>query len=325
MPIAIKTDLANLALDLIGEPYLVTLYLHDNPGLADTPADVGTTADACRLHIDQCIETVLESHVWSFATRCIQPAAAPAYVTASLTTNLSGTNNDYVFTSKTPGTAGNDVIIDISTYGQPSNSSVRIAVNGSAITIYPGSSAISQSVVDSINANAAASALVSVALASGNNGTVSVPYMAPTNLAGGSPYQSAFLLPSDCLRLLKINGQDIDAPRQDFEIQGRYLLFAEVVNSSPVIHYITKNAPLTEYPTTFTDAVVFLLASRLASKITQDQRLTESLIQKHEMALGKARSKDARETRSGENHGPRQLAIRSPFVRARYGSTSPPF
>lgn len=312
MPIATKNALANLALDHLGEPYL-TDYL----------TDVGTTADAVRLHIDQCVEIVLEGHAWSFAKRSAQPTPSPAYVTATLTTNLAGLNNDLKFTAVTPGAVGNSITITIA--ATSGVAAAAISVSGNDITITPGTATTAALIPPAIAANSAAAALVTCALAAGNDGSTALVAMPKTNLAGGSPYQSAFLLPSDCLRVLKVNDVDIDAPRKDFDIQGRYLLLVEAGADAPVIDYITNATPITEWPTTFTDCITFLLASRLAPKLAQDQRLAADFLQKHEMTLGKARSKDSRETLSGENHGPRKLAANSAFVRARYGSTAPPY
>jgi hypothetical protein len=92
-----------------------------------------------------------------------------------------------------------------------------------------------------------------------------------------------------------------------------------------MIYYIGAEPDVSAWPTLFTDAVAFLLAARLSPLLTQSQAISGEFMQKHELALGKARSKDARETRSKENHGPRILAARSGLVRARYGSTSPPY
>jgi hypothetical protein len=110
-----------------------------------------------------------------------------------------------------------------------------------------------------------------------------------------------------------------------FEIQGRHLLLEETAAEAPVIHYIAADPPVTEWPATFADAVALLIAARLAPRLAQSENLAAALIQKHEMSLGKARSKDTRETRSKENHGPRAMAARSGLVRARYGSFAPPF
>jgi hypothetical protein len=183
-----------------------------------------------------------------------------------------------------------------------------------------------------INADGASSLLVLASLGTGSDGSEAMPAIATTFLTGGAPssvyapaWGSAFNLPADCLRVIKLDCPDIDIPRNSWEIQGRYLLLEEELAEAPVIHYISKDPPVDEWPTTFTDAVAFLLASRMAPKLSQDQGLANDFLQKHEMALGKARSKDARETRSNENFGPRQLAARSGLVRARYGNSHPPY
>lgn len=215
MPLADLTAVSNLALSHLGEPFLT-----------DIDTDTGTTAEAVRLHLPQCIDTCLEGHVWSFATRCATLAAAT---------------------------------IDEDNPPAPS-------------------------------------------------------------------YGSVFDLPGDSLRLIKVNGLDLDAPRQDFEIKGRFLMLVETDADAPVVDYITANAPVPDWPTTFTDAVAFLLAARLAPLLTQSQPLAAQFLQAHEIALGKARSKDARETRSNENHGPRALAARSGLVNARFSTSAlPPY
>jgi hypothetical protein len=418
MPLADLNAVCNLAMDHLGEPYF-TDYL----------TDTTVAAAAARLHLPQCVETVLESHVWSFATRCQQLTTAPVDQTTA--SALIGTGNAAILlTANTTGPAGNDITILVS---DTTPSGDLVTVDGNAITVFinkavmtisgtlspdmngalyyvnhvngkpfysstgepysttgadfsdiadgiylyscrelvrkvagevdgvwisntPGatpdlstdwgadgsetgtitvtaSNAIAQQIVDAINAHSGASALVTAALANGSDGTGSMVAVSTTNLSGGSStatvyapaWGSAFNLPSDCLRVLKLDGADIDIPQDRWEILGRHLLLADELAEAPVIHYISKDAPVDEWPTTFTDAVAFLLAARLAPKLAQDDNLATALLQKHELALGKAKVKDARETRSAENFGPRQLAARSGLVRARYGSTLPPY
>ena len=419
MPIATKTDLANLALDHLGEPYLT-----------DYTTDVGTTADAVRLHLDQCVETVIEGHVWSFATRCATLASAD--VAASITLDPGGADNSMTFTAVDPGPDGNDITVEIAAASFAADGLPIVQVTGTDISVAPiekatntggttpnltgfvlahtaqsvatsiwdsgttyprlaaskagaagwllgyyadsteyplspssawdGDGAITakpweqswvpstlltagigepvftesastaQEVIDAVNGAASASALVTASASGTVTGVVAA--VTATNLSGGfdetliaPAWGSAFNLPADCLRVLKLDGADIDIPTNRFEIQGRYLLLEEADATAPVVHYLTNVPALTEWPTTFTDAVSFLLASRLAPKLSQDQRLANDFLQKHELALGKARSKDARETRSKENHGPRTLAARSGLVRARYatGAPRPPY
>lgn len=184
-----------------------------------------------------------------------------------------------------------------------------------------------EQVIAAINANAT---LVTAEASGTVTGVVAA--VPETSLSGGlttyevyaPAYESAFQLPSDCLRVIKIDGQDIDIPRKDFEIQGRFLLLEEADADPPVIHYISSSTAETTWPSTFKEAVVVGLAAKLAAKLVDDMNVALSLAQRAEMALGKARSKDARETRSNENHGPRQLAARSGLVNARYRNTTRP-
>lgn len=241
MPLADLTAVANLALSHLGEPFL-----------SDYTTDADLTAEAVRLHLPQCRETVLESHVWSFATRTQILTSASAYL--PVTGNI-GYFEDVGDHFETPTDVDNPFV---------------------------------------------------------------------------SEFQSAFLLPDDCLRVLKVAGDDLDLPRNRWDIQGRYLLLPDAADAAtgvtaPLIYYIGARPAVSAWPTLFTDAVAFLLAARLAPLLTQDPRLTAELLQKHELALGKARSKDTRETRSKENHGPRQLAARSNLARSRYGDTRPPY
>lgn len=238
MPLADLTAVANLALSHLGEPFLL-----------DYATDTGTTAEAVRLHMVQCRETILESHVWSFATRTQFLSSASAYLPGSGSSGYFAEVGDFF---ETPTDEDN-------------------------------------------------------------------PF--------SSQFKSIYLLPDDCLRVLKIAGADIDVPVNRWEIQGRYLLMLDSIDEQdePLIYYIGNNPDVSAWPTLFTDAVAFLLAARLAPLLTQSQSIAAEFMQKHELALGKARSKDARETRSKENHGPRVLAARSGLVRSRYGSTRPPY
>lgn len=316
MPTANKTEIANLALDLLGEPYLV-----------DFLTDTGTTAEAVRLHLDLTVESVLEGHVWSFATRCATLAAVvPTHATAILDDDPDREgSNAILLTAKTPGRAGNAISAEI--LKPPGQAALTVTVAGTGITIKATAASTGAHVVAALNATPASAALVTASNSGGQAGGGPVVALPRTPLNGGvvaAAYGSAFALPDDCLRLLKIDGADIDVPRHDFEIHGRALLLVEESAAPPVVHYIT-NQPGRLWPTTFTDAVALLLASRLAYKLTGTPQLATDLLQKHEVALGKARSKDARESRSNENHGPRQLAARSAFVRARYGKNQVPY
>lgn len=111
---------------------------------------------------------------------------------ATLTTALSGTNNDLKFTSVNRGTASNSIRIRYVVSGN--NTALAVAVANKDITVTVatdgGGAATStaEDVMDAVNGHAGASALVTAALASGNDGSGVVAALAYTALAGGTEW-----------------------------------------------------------------------------------------------------------------------------------------
>jgi hypothetical protein len=109
---------------------------------------------------------------------------------ATLTTALSGANNDVMLIARTPGTAGNSIRFRIVVSG--ASTAASVAVSGSDITFNSatsaGSAAISTAndVVRYLLADASASALVWTQLAHDSDGSGVVTALAFTNLAGAS-------------------------------------------------------------------------------------------------------------------------------------------
>ena len=114
-------------------------------------------------------------------------AATPVNAVASaLTTNLTGVNNDLVFTAKTKGNTG----ITVAYLNPGADHVISVAVVGKAITVTLGyaTGAISSTAANvktAIEGNAAANALVSIANAGGNDGTGLVTAMTAAALMGG--------------------------------------------------------------------------------------------------------------------------------------------
>jgi len=110
-------------------------------------------------------------------------------VAAALTTNLTGSNNDLIFTSKLSGRLGNSIRIRYVNPGT-NNASLGVVVSGRDITVNlatNGSAAITSTAVlvaNAIEASAAASALVSVSSVAAVNGVVTA--MGWTSLSGGA-------------------------------------------------------------------------------------------------------------------------------------------
>lgn len=108
---------------------------------------------------------------------------------ASLTTALTGANNDLVFTAKTAGVGGNSISV---TYVDPggTTATLGVVVSGKDITVNLGraASAINTTATAlkaAIDGDTGASALVSVANAGADTGAGLVTAMSKTNLTGG--------------------------------------------------------------------------------------------------------------------------------------------
>jgi len=110
-------------------------------------------------------------------------------VTATLTTSLTGANNDVTFSALRSGASGNAISV---TYVDPggATATLGVTVSGTDITVNLGraASAINTTgtlLIAAVQAVPAAAALVNVANAAGNDGTGLVTALTKTNLAGG--------------------------------------------------------------------------------------------------------------------------------------------
>jgi hypothetical protein len=109
---------------------------------------------------------------------------------ASLVTALAGTNNDLEYRSRYKGTAANAITVAYVVAG--ASTPLTVSVTGNAITVNVatnGSSAATSTaaqVAAAVAASTPANALVTVANATGNDGTGVVTAMTATALTGGS-------------------------------------------------------------------------------------------------------------------------------------------
>lgn len=120
------------------------------------------------------------------ASMPVEPATPVNAVAAVLTTNLTGTNNDLVFTAKTKGNTG----ITVAYIDPGATHTLSVAVVGKAITVTLGYAtgaitSTASNVKTAIEANTAANALVSIANAGGNDGSGLVTAMAAAPLISG--------------------------------------------------------------------------------------------------------------------------------------------
>lgn len=137
---------------------------------------------------------------------------------ATLTTSLTGTNNDLIFTSKTKNESANVISIKYTDpYANNHSLSVSVTANAINITLATNSSgAITTTATQlkaAIEANSPASALVTVAYATGNDGSGVVTAMAQTNLSGGTVglYSDTMASVAPEINLININ-DNLDVP-----------------------------------------------------------------------------------------------------------------
>lgn len=108
---------------------------------------------------------------------------------AFLVTAIAGNNNDLTYTAKTKGTIGNSITVAYVVAGN--NTALSVSVSSSAITVNVatdgGGAATSTAaqVAAAIAASVPAAALVTVANATGNDGTGVVAALTATALANG--------------------------------------------------------------------------------------------------------------------------------------------
>lgn len=109
---------------------------------------------------------------------------------ATLTTDLTGDNNDLKYTSKLNGALGNAITVE---YVDPdgANAELAVSVDGTAITVSLATGAAkaitttASDIATAIAAHAEANALVAVANAGSDTGVGTVTEMAATALTGG--------------------------------------------------------------------------------------------------------------------------------------------
>lgn len=135
--------------------------------------------------------------------------------------------------------------------------------------------------------------------------------------AFGWAYQ--YQLPTGCLKLVKLNGTDSDSdPGDEYEIEGKKLLTdAEEAK----IQYIKFKTDTNEYDSLFIDALVVLLAAKIAVPIRGGDytEMAGRLLAEYEtVKLPRARKRDAAE-RKRKWYNP---ASESRFISSRRFSTN---
>lgn len=118
---------------------------------------------------------------------------------ATLTTALAGANDDLTYTAKAGPpdyAAGNSVRVRYVVAGASTPLTVSVAGNDITVNVATTAGSVASStalqVRDAVNASVPASALVTAALATGNDGSGVVSALAFTTLAGGKNYVTGY-------------------------------------------------------------------------------------------------------------------------------------
>jgi hypothetical protein len=122
-----------------------------------------------------------------------------------------------------------------------------------------------------------------------------------TKLAEDPPFgwDHQYALPSDCIRLKDVNGEDIEASSQLFSIEGTNLLTNDDVVT---ITYVAKVTDTNLFSPSFVEALSFKLASITCGRLTGNTELGIALERQYTVSLSKAIHNDAKASGSRDTN-----------------------
>tara|TARA_R100001463_G_scaffold10301_10_gene30235 strand:- start:1835 stop:2551 length:717 start_codon:yes stop_codon:yes gene_type:complete len=135
--------------------------------------------------------------------------------------------------------------------------------------------------------------------------------------SGNFGYANAYQLPTDCIRILDINGEPWSEKAEFFDLNGRQLLsdLSEIF-----LRYVKWEDDVSQWDPLLADAVSVKIAMKVARQITTDGISAEDLERIYRRRLEEARTVDAMEVGSGENSPLSRMLERSPLVRSGWDS-----
>lgn len=129
-------------------------------------------------------------------------------------------------------------------------------------------------------------------------------------------YSNAYVLPSDFIRLISINGESYESQQTYFEIEANNRLLSNWETCK--IRYI-KEIPIVRFDPLMAEATAAKLAMVISIPLTGSESKQERAFQLYQSAVSNAKTIDAFETSSGENRTMEQAIRRSRLVQSRYG------
>jgi len=141
---------------------------------------------------------------------------------------------------------------------------------------------------------------------------------ASTLQSGNFGYAHAYQLPSDCLRILDINGEPWSEKAEFFDLNGRQLLsdLGEIF-----LRYVKWEDDVSQWDPLLADVISVKIAMKVARQITTDGISAEDLERLYRRRLEDARTVDAMEVGSGENSPIERLLSRSPLTKVGWNSS----
>jgi hypothetical protein len=271
-----EAEIANLAIDLIGGKPLTAL------------SDNTAQAIACNRWFDQARDEALRSHPWNFARKRSRHTLT---WTALSGVALAG-----------DGSADNEIRVTATGHGLVTDDRIHLQdVEG-----VPGANATWFITKIDNNTFDLQESTFTGAHTSGTGEWIKAPQFR---------WDYIYTLPSDCLRVLRVNGEDGQENDSDpFEIEGTKLLTdADEVQ----LRYVFREETTTNWTADFINAFALLLASYIANSLTgTGSGKSGALRQQYEALIAPmAKSRDARETKPAR----RLPNYDSDLVRARQG------
>jgi len=137
-------------------------------------------------------------------------------------------------------------------------------------------------------------------------------------LTSGPLYQwdYAYQLPTDFIRLIQVNNDDLLCDTRDFDIEGDQLLINDSVCR---ITYVRKITDFSKASPLLVKAISYMLAAKMAHALTGSINIMAEMESQAERTIAEANYRQKQESRSGENSRKKRYQQKIDLVRARGG------
>lgn len=130
---------------------------------------------------------------------------------------------------------------------------------------------------------------------------------------------NAFQLPTDCLRVMEVNGEDFSDSSEFYEIEGDRLISAD---ETVTLRYVSA-ADISKLDPLLQNAVALRLAHKISIPLTGSAEKSAFMLNLFGKALSEARQVDAQESGSREKNGIARIFGRSRLLNQRRKTRNP--